>query len=170
MAATRPALRDALARERFLLRFAWAMQDYPAKEYRRIKADLRAQIAHAAAAVGLRRALADLGSPVVLAEEYLAALGSRRPRWTTGIVVAGVAVGVLAFLTMTYAFGALDALDAMGGGTMTRHPLGAETVFTASADGLSVEGIVTWRWVLLYAGLAAVAFLLGSRAWRAVGR
>lgn len=167
--ATRPTLREAAARERYLLRFAWAMQDYPAREYRRLKADLRTQIADAAASVGLRRALADLGSPVVLAEEYLAALGTRRPRWTTGIVTAGVVVGVVALLTMTYAFGALDALETMGGGTMTRYPLGAETVFTVSTDGLSVEGVVTWRWALLYAGLAAGAFLLGSRAWRAVG-
>lgn len=167
---TRPTLRDAAARESYLLRFAWAMQDYPAKEYRHLKADLRAQIADAAAAIGLRRALADLGSPVVLAEGYLEALGTRRPRWTAGIVVAGVAVGVLAFLTMTYAFGALDALEAMGGGTMTRHPFGAETIFTATADELSVQGVVSWRWALLYAGVAAVAFLLGSRAWRAVGR
>jgi len=45
---------DALRREAYLARFAWHMQDYPQRDYRRIRDDLRREIDAAAADVGMR--------------------------------------------------------------------------------------------------------------------
>ncbi|NCT89639.1 hypothetical protein GXB85_01525 [Cellulomonas sp. APG4] len=162
-----PALADRLRREWYLARLDWAMQDYPRREFRRIRADLRAELAPAAAEVGMRQALADLGHPRTLAERYTAELGRKLPRWTAGTVVAGVAVGVVAYLTFAYAFGSLDTLEALGGGSVTLHPLGGEVVLTHTDDEISVQSSGSWGWLTLYAGVAVVSFALGSRLWRA---
>jgi hypothetical protein len=160
---------DRLRLERFLLRFSWAMQDYPRKEYLRIRRELRAEVRAAAADVGMRQALADLGHPVTLGERYIAELGRRLPRWTSGIVAGGLAVGVLVYLFAAYAVGTLDTLEALGGGSLTRYPFGTETVFTFTEDEISVLSGVSWQWAVLYLGAAAVAFVVGSRLWRVLG-
>ena len=56
--------------------------------------------------------------------------------------------------------------EALGGGTLTRYPFGAETVFTTEDGGLSVESSWSAQGVLVVTGAALVAFLLGSRLWR----
>lgn len=161
------SLADRARREWYLARLDWAMQDYPRREFRRIRTDLRAELSPAAAEVGMRRALAELGHPRTLAERYTAELGRRLPRWTAGTVVAGAAVGVLAYLTFAYTFGSLDTLEALGGGSVTFRPLGAEVVLTHTDDEISVASTGSWGWLALYAGVAVVSFVLGSRLWRA---
>lgn len=168
-APPRTGVRDRLALTAYLWRFGWAMQDYPRREYRQVRTALRAEIRAAAAEVGMRQALADLGHPVVLAEGYVAELGRRLPRWNTGAVAATLAVGALAYMVLAYAAGTLDTLDALGGGSLTRYPFGSETVFTATAEEISVESGVTWPWATLYLGVATTAFVLGSRLWRIFG-
>lgn len=158
---------ERLRREWYLFRFDWHMQDYPRKEFTQIKKDLRAQLTLAALDVGTRQALRDVGHPRVLAERYIAELGTRLPRWTTGVVTAGVAVGFVMYLMMAYSFGSLDTLDALGGGSVTFHPFGTEITLTHTEDEISMEGGFSWSWLALYGGIAAVTFLLGSRAWRA---
>jgi hypothetical protein len=115
----------------------------------------------------MRAAVAGLGHPRVLAEGYLAELGRRTPRWATGGVWAGLAVGALVYLAVAYALGTLDTLLDLGGGTLTRTTLGATTQYTATADALGVETSVSWQWLVLGAGVFAVTFVRGSRAWRA---
>lgn len=169
-ATARLTLRDKLALDLYLARFSWSMQDYPGKEEKRIRRELRAEILAAAADVGMERALADLGHPYALADGYKATRDRRLPRWATGAVAAGVAVGMLLYLTIAYAFGALDTLAALGGGTVTLDVLGTPSTFEASDGGISMTTGLGWEGLAVYAGVALVAFLLWSRAWRVVRR
>ena len=91
------------------------------------------------------------------------------PRWTTGITAAGVAVAVVIYLFAAYSVGTLDTLEALGGGSVTRHPFGSETTFTFTGQEISVQSRSSWQWAALYVGVAAVAFVTGSRLWRALG-
>ena len=168
---TSPSLRlpDRARREVFLMRVSWAMQDYPSKAFRGIKRELRAEITAAAAQVGMRQAITDLGHPRALAEGYTAELGRRLPRYATGAVAAVLAVGALAYLATAYAVGTLDAIEAMGGGSVTTYPLGAVATFTRTATELSVETTMSWQGALLHGVTATVAFVLGSRLWRLLG-
>ncbi|MBO1752301.1 hypothetical protein J4G33_10855 [Actinotalea sp. BY-33] len=145
------------------------MQDYPSKAFTGIKRELRAELTAAAADVGMRQATADLGHPRVLAEGYTAELGRRLPRYATGAAAAVLALGALVYLAGAYAMGTLDAIEAMGGGTLTTHPLGAVTTFTHTATELSVQTSMSWQGALLHGATAAVAFVLGSRLWRLLG-
>ncbi len=165
---TRPSPRDHLRRWWFLTRFSWAMQDVPQKQYRVIRDDLRREVDAAARDVGMRQALADLGHPRVLAERYLAELDRRLPRWVSGAVAAALTAGAFLYLGMAYAFGTLDTLDALGGGTVTRYPFGAETIFTVGEESLGVELRPSLAGVVVVVGVSAVAFLLASRSWRAL--
>lgn len=160
-------LRDRARLEWYLTRFDWAMQDYPRKELKRIKADLRSDLTVAALDVGTTRALADVGHPRVLAERYVTELGRRLPRWTTGSLAAGAAVGVVMFLMMFYSLGAMDTLEALGGGTVSFDVLGGTTTLTSTADEISASLHLGWGWAALLGGIAVVSFLLGSRVWRA---
>lgn len=160
-------LRDRTRLAWYRTRFDWAMQDYPRKELKRIKADLRSELTVAALDVGTARALADVGHPRVLAERYIAELGRRLPRWTTGSLAAGAALGIVMFMMMFYSSGAMDTLEAMGGGRVAFEVLGGETTLTRTADEVSASLHLGWGWAALYGGIAVVSFLLGSRVWRA---
>ena len=166
----RLTLRDKVALDLYLARFSWSMQDYPAQEERAIRRELRAQVLAAASDVGMPRALADLGHPYALADGYKETRDRRLPRWATGAVAAGVAVGMLLYLTMAYSFGVLDTLTALGGGTVTLDVLGTPSTFEASDGGMSMSTGLGWRGLALYVAVGLVAFLLGSRAWRAFRR
>ena len=165
--AARVPLRDRIRRDWYLTRFDWAMQDYPRKEFKRIKVDLRSELTAAAQDVGMARALVDVGHPRVLAEGYIAELGRRLPRWTSGSLAAGAAVGVVLFLMMFYSFGAMDTLEQMGGGMVVFHVLGGESTLTHTAEEVSASLQLSWGWAALFAGIALSSFLLASRVWRA---
>ncbi|WP_456787458.1 hypothetical protein [Cellulomonas sp. P5_C5] len=158
------SLHDTLVRERYLLRFSWAMQDYP--KYKPVVRELRTELTATAAEVGMRKAVADLGHPRVLADGYLSELGRPVPRWTTGAVWGALAVGAVAYLAMAYAMGTLDTIEQMGGGTLERVFLGATTTFIAEGRTLAVESTFTWQVLAFYALVFTVPFLLGARVWR----
>ncbi|KQR16927.1 hypothetical protein [Cellulomonas sp. Leaf334] len=156
--------RDTLVRELYLMRFSWAMQDYP--RYKPIVRELRTELTATAAEVGMRQAVADLGHPRVLADGYLSELGRPVPRWTTGAVWGALAVAAVAYLAMAYAVGTLDTIEQMGGGTLERVFLGATTTFVAESSTLAVESTFTWQVLVFYALVFTVPFLLGARVWR----
>lgn len=160
--------RDRVRISWYVTRLAWALQDLPRRERNRILGDLRADARVAAADVGTDRALADLGHPRVLADRYLAEVDRPLPRMTTGAVAAALAIAALLYLATAYTFGTLDTLLALGGGTRTAHPLGAEVLFTATDDRIVVEGTLSWQGLALHLGVGLVAFVLGSRLWRAL--
>jgi len=167
-ASPRLSLRDRIVRERYLQRFSWAMQDYPKNA--RVTRELRTELTATAAEVGMARAVADLGRPRVLADGYLAELGRPVPRWGTGGVWGGLAVAALLFLSLAYAAGTLDTLEAMGGGTVEHTTFGAVTTYTSTADAISVGTEATWRLLVLYLVVFLVPYLLGARVWRAWAR
>ena len=158
------SLRDTLVREQYLLRFSWAMQDFP--KYKRVVRELRTELDAAASEVGMRQAVADLGHPRVLADGYLGELGRAVPRWNTGAVWGALAVGVVAYLAMAYGFGTLDTIEQMGGGSVERVFLGATTTFTSEGEVISVGSTFTWQVLVFYALVFTVPFLLGARVWR----
>ncbi|MGY4643378.1 hypothetical protein [Cellulomonas sp. URHB0016] len=157
--------RDWFIREHYLARFSWAMQDYPKNA--RVTRELRTEVTATAAEVGMARAVQDLGHPRVLAEGYLTELGGRVPRWATGGVWGALAVGALAYLSLAYAAGTLDTLEAMGGGTVQHTAFGATTTYVSTADELSVSSSATWQLLTLYLVVFLVPYVLGARAWRA---
>lgn len=165
-APTRSA-RDRLALSWYLARFGWAMQDYPGREYRAIRAELRASALATAAETGMPAALADLGHPYALADAYLAPLGRRHPRWATGAAVAAVVLGMLTYLIVAYSFGVLDGMLALGGGRAEILVLGGTWTFVATDAELAAGGpLLSGPGLLLALTLGGVAFALGSRIWR----
>lgn len=160
---------DNLRLEWYLTRFSWHMQDYPQRAYRRIRDDLRRELTAAAADVGMPRAVADLGKPRMLADGYISQLERPTPRWATGAAVAALAIAAIVYLGMAYSIGAMDTLEALGGGSVTMHPLGSEATFISTDEEVSAEATLGWSGIALLAGLGTVAFTLGSRAWRAIG-
>jgi len=164
--SARLGLTDQLRRDWYLTRFLFAMQDYPGKEYKRVRADLRTDLDAAAADVGMRRALADLGSPRHLADGYYGALDRERPRYWDGAVVAALLGTMLAYCFLSYGAGAVDTLLAQGGGTVQLHYLGAPLTVTGTERELGLEFKFSWLGALVYLGTMAVGFALGSRLWR----
>lgn len=164
--STRLGLRDELRIENYLLKFSWPMQDYPRKEYKQIKAELRASLRTAAADVGTQQAIADLGSPFALADQYIGGLGRKLPRWSTGAIAAGLAVSTMVYLALAYVLGSTNTLESLGGGEVEVWLFGAPVQVHFSDDAIWVQGTATWTAFGIYAGVALVAFALGSRFWR----
>ncbi|WP_087507856.1 hypothetical protein [Cellulomonas iranensis] len=166
-AAHRLTWRDRQRLSWWFLRFELAMQDYPGREARRIRRELRASVLDDASRIGLDAALRDLGSPRRLAAGYFAELEHERPRWTDGAVLAAVVgVALPLYSWLGWQMGALDAVDAMGGGTVELNWFGSPVTLTRTAEQISMTTSVTWGPLALSAALALVAFALGARVWR----
>lgn len=165
--STRLGLRDELRIENYLLKFSWPMQDYPRKEYKQIKAELRASLRAATLDVGSERAIADLGSPYALADQYISGLGRKLPRWGTGALAAGLAVSAMVYLALAYVLGATNTLEALGGGEVELWVFGAPTQVHFSDESIWAQGTASWASLAIYLGVALVSFALGSRFWRA---
>jgi hypothetical protein len=170
MSRTSATFTDRLRRDWFFVRFSWYMQDYPGREYRRIRQELRAEITAAAADVGMVAALHDLGHPRVLADGYKAELPKRLPRFVTGAVAAALTVGAIAYLHLAYTLGVIETLESVGGGSFTSGPFGTVTSVTVADDGIAMLVTPTMTSWLVNVGLGLAAFVLGSRLWRALRR
>lgn len=170
MTRTSATFTDRLRWDWFFIRFSWHMQDYPGREYRRIRRELRAEITAAAADVGMVAALRDLGHPRVLAERYKAELPTRLPRYATGAVAAGLTVGALMYLHLAYTLGVIDTLESVGGGSFTSAPFGTATTVNVSGSGFDITLTSTATTWLVALGIGLVAFVLGSRLWRVLRR
>ncbi|HQY34609.1 hypothetical protein [Actinotalea sp.] len=161
------SVRDQLSLGWYLTRFGWAMQDYPSREYRAVRTELRASALATATEVGMPAALADLGHPYALADEYLGTLGRRHPRWGSGATAAVVVLGMLTYLLVAYSFGVLDGMLALGGGRAEISVLGGTWTFVASEAELTAGGpLLSAPGLLLALVLGGVAFAVGSRIWR----
>ncbi|NLF04014.1 MAG: hypothetical protein GX593_03240 [Actinomycetales bacterium] len=162
----RLTLREKMRIERYLLDFSWPMQDYPRKEYKQIKRELRASLVAATLDVGVDQAVKDLGSPFALADGYITELGRKLPRWNTGAIVASLAVATLVYLSLAYTLGSIDTLEVLGGGQVDLSVFGFTTKVHFSEQQIWVQGTGTWVALAIYGGVALVSFLLGSRFWR----
>lgn len=170
MTRTSASLSDQLRRDWFRARFSWYMQDYPGREYRRIRRELRHELAGKDPDRTLGEVLDDLGHPRVLAGGYKAELPKHLPRYVTGAVAAGLTIGALAYLHLAYSLGAIGALESVGGGSFTSAPFGVVTTVTASDNRFEMELAPTGATWLINLGFGLVAFVLGSRLWRVLRR
>lgn len=135
---------------------------------RAVLRELKDNLGEAAADVGMTRALADLGRPRVLAATYLDSEPEGRPRWVHGAVAAGVVVGVWLYATLFYTIGMLDALGSTGT-AVPAHGSFLGTAVTAISNEQELSAAfdgLPWGPLLV----AALAFLVASRAWRALPR
>lgn len=164
--ALRLGLADRLRLDRYLIRLDWHLQDYPGTAARAIRREIKADLLSAATEIGMPAALDALGSPAVLAHGYLTELGRPRPRFTAGAIAAGLAIGAVWSMQVAYAFGALDTLAAVGDASVTLTSLGTSMTYTRTASQISVEGALTWPWLVLWLAVGLVAFSLASRLWR----
>jgi len=162
----RLTLRERWRIERYLLDFSSPMQDYPRKEYRQIKRELRASLVAATLDVGVDQAVKDLGSARALADGYISELGRRLPRWETGAIIATLVIGAFVYLTFSYSLGALDTLEALGGGEVDLSVLGVATKVHFSEESVSLSSTLSGLGAAIWGGAALVAFALGSRFWR----
>jgi hypothetical protein len=152
------------------------MWDLPRRARRANLAELRANLTAAAADLGARAAVRQLGDLRSVADDYLdAEYGDvrRRPRWRTGMYWAlcldavMFTAGLIGFLSF------MDGvLAAAGPGTNGTYQLpGYINAFgftgEISVDGGEFGGFVFGAslWILI---LPLAVFLVGSRAWRAL--
>lgn len=166
----RPGIADLARREWYMTRLDWGLRNLPTRENRQILRDLRRDVTATAAEIGMRPALADLGGPGDLAARYTATTAPDGPRYVAGAVAAALMAGAILYLATAYAFGTLDTLVAMGGGTRSARLWGSEFVFVGTAEEISVATTSLLPAFAVSAAACAVAFLLFSRIWRLARR
>lgn len=157
---------DLVHREWYLQRLDWHLRNLPGKQRKQIKRDLRTEVSASAAEDGIRTTLHDLGKPATLAERYTDELDHEGPRYVSGGIAAALAGSALLYFLGAYAVGALDTLDAVGGGTRTAHLFGSKVVFTATSQQYSVEISNALPLTLVVIAVSSIAFLLVARIWR----
>ncbi len=135
----RPGVLDLARRESYLTRLDWSLRNLPSRESRQILRDLRRDVTATAADIGMRPALSDLGTPVVLAEQYTAGIDPEGPRYGSGAIAAGATGSAIVFLLLAYAIGSGQTLAAMGGG-VRRRVLRAVCPDLAVASSLTLRG------------------------------
>jgi hypothetical protein len=157
------SIADRIRVELLIQRLDYHLSDLPGPRRRQVRREIRANLAAAAADVGTRRAVANLGHPRVLAAGYLAAEGRPLPQFRKGAWWAAAALAGYVWAALIFATGFLDGAEAASG---------LDRRLTSSFLGATVEAnpgpsfAVTFNAVALV--LPAVVFLLASRAWRAL--
>lgn len=136
-------------------------------QMRELKSSLRA----AAATVGTKQAIADLGSARTLANEFAASDPKDSPTWSTGILLAISTFIAWNIIIVIYGAGVLAGLSATNntGSTETSFlgfPL--QATYTESEIGLGFS--LAPSALVVPALIFLVIFLLGSRVWRLIPR
>jgi hypothetical protein len=159
---------DRWRRYRYLQNVAFWLDPMPGRRRRAVLRELRQNLDAAAVDSGMARAVADLGSSRLLARQFLEAEQSGRPSWYHGALAATVVLAAWLYATMFYALGMLDALEATGttapaeGSFLGTH---VSALFTEQQISAGFSG-PPWAPLLVM----VLAFLLASRAWRALPR
>lgn len=164
-APARPSLGDILRRERFLTALSLYLEDVPGRDRRAIYTDLRADLADAAQAHGMRAAIADLGPAAALAQDYRDAQGRKLPRWWVGGLVAGAMALLGVFSLLAYTAGLLDAVASIPGATTAQGSFFWTQVSvenTPDALAASFEGAGP----LIGIALFFTVYFLVARGWR----
>ncbi|MEO7129972.1 MAG: hypothetical protein ABIZ07_01170 [Dermatophilaceae bacterium] len=162
----RPGVLDLARRESYLTRLDWGLRNLPSRESRQILRDLRRDVTATAADIGMRPALSDLGTPVVLAEQYTAGIDPEGPRYGSGAIAAGATGSAIVFLLLAYAIGSGQTLAAMGGGVREVTLWGSQIILTSRADVDSLEIANVLPLLLVILAISAVSFVLFARIWR----
>lgn len=170
-------LRDRVRAEGLLQRLSWRLSwgTVPARQQREIVRELRASLDEAAAAGQLDEALARLGPPRQLADDYLDALRPR-PRWAAGILAAGATLAVLILTTTALGIAFGSGLDAAAAGAGRYElwpdgPFGGEPLLIEERndDGATVSASMA-VFTPVHLAVTLAAFVLASRPWLALRR
>ena len=164
-APARLSMRDAVRREWFLTQLSFHLEDVPRRDRRTIYADLRAHLADAAPAHGMRAAIADLGPVAVLAQDYRTAQGRKLPRWWVGGLAAGLVALLGALSLLAYTVGLLDAVASIPGATTAQGSFFWTQVSvenTPDALSASFDGVGP----LIGIALFFTVYFLVARGWR----
>lgn len=164
----RRSLRDRMRIETYLTRLEWHLEGVmPGAERKATAETLRRELM--ADPRNLAMALADLGAPRVLASRY-ADEGQQRPQWSMGVIVTGIALLAYWAVFLSYTGGMLAAVDSAAPATAHSTFLFIQVEAFSSSDGIDIGWTSGWAWLLVPAAIAAIAFLSGSRVWRALPR
>lgn len=165
--------RDQLRRDWYLFRVDWFLDTAALvgrRERKRVLASLRADIDTEAARHGLTSTLRGLGTPRALASSYADEKAGPRPRWSGGIVTAGLGLFLYWIVFFSYTFGMLAVVNRYDLGEAHSQFLFIDVMAFAHQDGIGVGWTSTWAWLIVPTILMSVVFLVSSRAWRVFGR
>ena len=169
------SIADRLRIERLVWGLDQRIYDLPWRRRIAIRREVRENLRTAAADVGAKRAVRNIGSVSELASGYLEAQFGGRPRHSW------LAAGVFVFTTLLVLQSILtDAANAFADGVLTAKPGFAGTlhwgglqllqtdvtvVFSGGTTTLTGGALSVWAWLLLAVGAIAV-----GRLWRALPR
>ncbi|HXH34456.1 MAG TPA: hypothetical protein VNJ54_08610 [Plantibacter sp.] len=160
------SLLDRFRMDAFLLRVDWHLEgSLPGSDRKAIIESLRQELATEPRE--LSQALDGLGSPRSLARRY-ADEGVRRPLWSLGVVIGGLALSIYWAVFLTYTAGMLAAVDSFAPATAHSHFLSIQVRAFSSADGFGIGWTGGWAWLVVPLIIVAVGFLAGARLWRAL--
>lgn len=157
---------DKVRRGWYLARLSMRLVGLPHRMERDIRHQLKVDITDAAADQGMQQALAQLGRPHILADEYLNAHGRPVPKVWTGIVV-------FALITYGGLFAMISVMDGLIDGALAADP--AATVDISKSWLLSTAEVSMTNGVLDSIGftmtgwglaLIVLAPLASTRFWR----
>jgi hypothetical protein len=148
----------------YLLRLDYHLSDLPNSRIKEIRSEIRANTTSAAADIGMRQALANLGHPRVLAAGYLSAESRLFPTYVRGIYWAAGVFWVYQWTVMNYAFGFADGGSAADESRHIATSFLGTPIDANGSQGYAVEWAVSTTGLVL----TLIAFLLGSRVWRAL--
>jgi len=164
-AATRLSLIDQIRREWYVSKVDFLAQDVPGGYRKGMRRELRADLAAAAAQIGMSQAVEDLGPAAALAQEYKRAEGRVLPHWWTGVIVFAIVFYFWVGTLLSMAYGMSEAAQQLAGDrtvTVEAQWLGSTVSITEGAD-LSSAGVeFSFSTIVVMVILPLVA----ARAWR----
>lgn len=158
------SFRDRVRTGWYLMRLDWHLEGLlPGRERKATLLELRGALATDPRET--TAALSDLGAPRILARQY-AEESPRRPLWSIGAVIAGLALVVYWTSFLLFAFGMLAAVDFNAPAQAHAMFLFVQVEAFSSPDTIGIGWSSNWQWLLVPCVITAVSFLLGARIWR----
>ncbi len=157
---------DKVRADMYLTRLDWHLEAVlPGKERRATVKELRQTLASDPR--DTTTSLRDLGAPRLLAEQY-AGDARRRPLWSIGVITAGAALLIYWTVFLSYVFGMLAAVESLGSTEARATFLTIEVSAYSTTEAIGISWTSDWAWLILPTIIAALAFFLGARIWRAI--
>ncbi|MGP5598842.1 hypothetical protein ACTXOJ_07520 [Glutamicibacter arilaitensis] len=117
----------------------------------------------------LTNVLSDLGPPNVLTTRY-AEEGERRPLWSIGIIIGGIALLAYWTVFLSYAGGMLAVVDTAELAEARSAFLLIDVVAFSNTEEVGIGWSSGWAWMVVPTAIVVVSFLIGARFWRALPR
>jgi hypothetical protein len=154
---------DKLRLAHYLGRLHDGLPTISSKTWKEIKLDLVPDLHEAAAKVGMKQALEDLGSPAELANRYREALGLWvHPLYARGATVTGCLLAFVTGVAIALGWGMVAALEQAGAA-------GPAEVDFLGLGLIAVPGTLTFTFRSFIVPLALlVVFVVTSRLWRLI--